>query len=384
MCYRNLYLQCSRMVNPMRKLLFIFLVCLPAFAQLPQSACNGAAETGTVINSGTANNTVVYTKSASPVWGYSVQLTQTTTVTGGAVTFNLSNDGGATFTAVPVAQVLNVSTFAQLTNPYTLVASTNQSFLILMNGASNFQVKLTTAMTGSGTITPFVTAVCTAPPAFVLDSLGFLKINIAAQALGKVLVTPDSVALPANQSVNESQVNGVTPLMGNGVSGTGSQRVNIASDNSAVSGFGAGATGSAPPANAVLEGGLGSGATGGLVIAPTTGDTYKAINVASATTTLLVTGVSGRQVRITALHFIVSAADNVAFIEGTGATCGTGTAGMAGGTTAGSGYNLAANGGLALGDGRGVVMQTVTTGDSVCAVTSGSAQLSGGLEYAIN
>lgn len=47
----------------------------------------------------------------------------------------------------------------------------------------------------------------------------------------KILVTPDSVALPANQSVNESQINGVTPLMGNGVTGTGSQRVTVASDN---------------------------------------------------------------------------------------------------------------------------------------------------------
>jgi hypothetical protein len=34
--------------------------------------------------------------------------------------------------------------------------------------------------------------------------------------------------------VNEAQINGVTPLMGNGVSGTGSQRVNIASDNSPI------------------------------------------------------------------------------------------------------------------------------------------------------
>ena len=49
----------------------------------------------------------------------------------------------------------------------------------------------------------------------------------------KVLVTPDSVALPANQSVNVAQVNGVAPLMGNGITGTGSQRVTIASDNTA-------------------------------------------------------------------------------------------------------------------------------------------------------
>lgn len=39
--------------------------------------------------------------------------------------------------------------------------------------------------------------------------------------------------LTANQSVNISQINGITPLMGNGVTGTGSQRVTIASDNTA-------------------------------------------------------------------------------------------------------------------------------------------------------
>lgn len=54
-------------------------------------------------------------------------------------------------------------------------------------------------------------------------------------SMTKLLVTPDSVALPANQSTNESQINGVTPLMGNGTTGTGSQRVTIASDNTAFS-----------------------------------------------------------------------------------------------------------------------------------------------------
>jgi hypothetical protein len=38
-------------------------------------------------------------------------------------------------------------------------------------------------------------------------------------------------ALTANQSVNNAQINGVAPLMGNGVTGTGSQRVTVASDN---------------------------------------------------------------------------------------------------------------------------------------------------------
>lgn len=37
-------------------------------------------------------------------------------------------------------------------------------------------------------------------------------------------------ALAANQSVNAAQINGITPLMGNGVTGTGSLRVTLASD----------------------------------------------------------------------------------------------------------------------------------------------------------
>lgn len=39
----------------------------------------------------------------------------------------------------------------------------------------------------------------------------------------------------SNLSTNVAQINGVTPLMGNGVTGTGSQRVTIASDNTAFS-----------------------------------------------------------------------------------------------------------------------------------------------------
>lgn len=69
-----------------------------------------------------------------------------------------------------------------------------------------------------------------------VKSAGTLRVVLATDQpalTNKLLVTPDSVALPANQSVNVSQINAVTPLMGNGVTGTGSQRVTIASDNTA-------------------------------------------------------------------------------------------------------------------------------------------------------
>ena len=57
----------------------------------------------------------------------------------------------------------------------------------------------------------------------------------AVTAITNALPTGANVigALTANQSVNNAQINGVAPLMGNGVTGTGSQRVTIASDNTA-------------------------------------------------------------------------------------------------------------------------------------------------------
>lgn len=71
-----------------------------------------------------------------------------------------------------------------------------------------------------------------------LKSAGTIRVVIATDQpalTNKLLVTPDSVALPANQSVNISQINGVTPLMGNGVTGTGSPRVTLVSDGTAIS-----------------------------------------------------------------------------------------------------------------------------------------------------
>lgn len=63
-------------------------------------------------------------------------------------------------------------------------------------------------------------------------------------------------ALSANQSVNVAQINGATPLMGAGNTGTGSPRVTVSTDQAAIATWGHGATGSAVPANAVYRGGI--------------------------------------------------------------------------------------------------------------------------------
>lgn len=143
------------------------------------------------------------------------------------------------------------------------------------------------------------------------------------------------------------------------------------------------AIGAAPPANALYTAGLGSGATGGFLIGLPVADTFKNINISSATTTLLITGVAGRQVRIASYELSTAGADNIEWIEGTGATCGTGTAAMVGGATSGLGYNFLANGIITRGSGIGTVLSTVTTGDSVCMVTSTTAQVAGHIAYTI-
>ena len=98
----------------------------------------------------------------------------------------------------------------------------------------------------------------------------------------------------------------------------------------------------------------------------------------------IVSGVAAKKVYICALDLVVSAADNVALVEGTTVTtpCDTGTAGMAGGTTAATGWNLAANGGLTKGNGQGLLYVTATAADSVCLLVSGAAQVSGAITYA--
>ena len=458
----------------MRKLILVSVLTLAlavvSAAQISgvgQFGCSGAPVTGTVWNSSTSLNSTQVLVGPTSAAGATVVLDQTTTITGGAVTFQ-ADYGDGNFVSVPAFAISNPASLAQISNPYTLVASTNQAFFFNLAGIYKLQLKLTTALTGTGSITPFTTSWCGVPivgpaneallagtafdtnsgtksagtqrvvlatdqPALTnkllvtpdsvalpanqstnvaqvagttadtnsgVKSAGTLRVVLATDQpalTNKLLVTPDSVALPANQSVNAAQINGVTPLMGNGVTGTGSPRVTIASDNTAFSVNAAqataanlnmradhsGATGAAPPARAAFVGGIASGATGGFVQGITACDLSKPVNISTATTTLMVTGVSGRQVRICAINLLTAAANNVAIVEGTGATCGTGTAGVNGGTTAASGWNFAANGGLAQGSGLGEIMTTATTGDSVCIITSAGTQLSGFIKYTI-
>src|SRR5271166_1471236 len=115
---------------------------------------------GTAWSSGTAINTFQYLPGNTTegallgVPAVYIQLDQTTPFSAGAVTFQGTYDN-VNWVTIPVAQVLNPNTFVQLSNPYTFVASTQQPFLILMQGYQNIRMNLTSTITGAGTVTPY-------------------------------------------------------------------------------------------------------------------------------------------------------------------------------------------------------------------------------------
>lgn len=211
---------------------------------------------------------------------------------------------------------------------------------------------------------------------------------------------------PSNASSNVAQINGVTPLMGAGNTGTGSLRVTISTDqaqltsslkvdpsavtspvsiaaNVATTDAATSATGSAVPAKAGYMGGSDGTNLVGLYLDPCQrgAKTSYPVNISTATTVRFASPTASKKTYLCSIFLMAGATDNVNIIEGTGGTCGTGTAGVTGGTTAASGPNAAANGGFTLGNGLGSVAITAGTNVDTCLITSAAVQLSGVITY---
>lgn len=194
----------------------------------------------------------------------------------------------------------------------------------------------------------------------------------------KILVTPDSVALPANQSVNVAQINGVTPLMGAGNTGTGSPRVTIATDQAALAGMGVGATAAAPPANANYIAGITSGATGGLLSGgiPVC-DSQAFLDMTTATTTELVALTTSRTIHVCHIRVISNGTTTFTFKRGTGTNCGTGT------TSIDNAIELTAQVGFIAGTGFGEVLNGGASANALCVTNSAAVNLHVFVRYAV-
>lgn len=113
--------------------------------------------------------------------------------------------------------------------------------------------------------------------------------------------------------------------------------------------------------------------------APVACDSFKPISITS--NTQIVTGGANEFVYICSITFGSIGGSSFSVVEGTGSTCGTGTAAVAGGTTAAAGYGLAANGTMNAGSGVGAIMKTATMGDNVCIFPSGTGPLAGVVSF---
>lgn len=99
------------------------------------------------------------------------------------------------------------------------------------------------------------------------------------------------------------------------------------------------------------------------------------INVSTATTTQLVALSAGKLIHVTSYDVIAGGTGNITFEYGTGTNCGTGTTILTGA------YNLAAQAGIAKGNGLGDVL-VVPSGNALCVLTSAAVQMSGSVSYA--
>lgn len=195
-------------------------------------------------------------------------------------------------------------------------------------------------------------------------------VTTAAPSYTNAQSSPLNLTTSGSLRTDTSSVGGNTVLTGNGSTGTGSQRVTIASDSSARAVAGEGATGSAAPSGA-QQMGMRSGAN---MVAATQANASVAISGNSAATTQLVALSASAVIHVTSFDFMAAGTANVTLVYGTGTNCGTGTTALTGA------YPLTAQAGIAKGSGQGPVL-VVPAGNALCWTNSAGVQVSGSLSY---
>jgi hypothetical protein len=161
----------------------------------------GAATAGSAVLSGTLN-------------GQSSALVQVTGTYTGALSLQVTANG-TTWVTVGGTPFQDVNTGVLSA---TIVSATQGIFRIGIQGALQYRITGLAAMTGTATIA-------------IRTSVSNRSVTLeSAIPAGTNIIG----ALSANQSSNVAQINGVVPLMGNGITGTGSIRVTVASNNTTI------------------------------------------------------------------------------------------------------------------------------------------------------
>jgi hypothetical protein len=174
----------------------------------PDLTATGSITTQNLVPAGVATAGSAVSKTGlSGMATAAVQVTGTYT---GALSAQVTVDGTnwITLGGTPFLNV-NTGVFSA-----TIASAAVGVFQLDVAGFNQFRITGLAAMTGTATVSIQLT-----------NGAGMVALDASIPTGANVIG-----ALTANQSVNASQINGVTPLMGNGVTGTGSLRVTLASD----------------------------------------------------------------------------------------------------------------------------------------------------------
>lgn len=292
-----------------------------------------------------------------------------TMTVGGTVTANAGTNLNTSLLAVEAGgNLASVATSASTTATNTGTVAGAVSAAVMQSNTK--QVNGVATLTGAGATGTGAQRVTAAQDTTTIagsapGTAGTPSANVVtvqgASSMTKLLVTPDSVALPANQSVNEAQIGAAAYALGQ-TTMSASAPVTVASDQSPVP---------------VAQGCAGQTVANTLVKAFS--------NAASASNLKVVAGVSAKKIYVCGINVgPVGAAVDVVLVEGTKSSveCDTGTGGLTGGTTPQAGWIFAANGGIAYGTGAAVVTKEVTAADDMCLFFSGAVTVAGVLTYA--
>jgi hypothetical protein len=116
---------------------------------------------------------------------------------------------------------------------------------------------------------------------------------------------------------------------------------------------------------------------------PCSSGTKVFVPISQTTGTQLLTGTASNRTYVCSINIVTATAQNIALVSGTGSVCATSTGAMMGGTTAATGWNLAANGGIVVSGGGASVAKSDTDADNVCLLQSSTGQISGTLVYVV-
>lgn len=204
-----------------------------------------------------------------------------------------------------------------------------------------------------------------------------------------------TVTNPGQVTVANTNANGQATM-------ANSSPVVLPSNMSAIALWGHGATGAAVPANATYFGfNSGGNLTAPAVATPlpvrqsdgtrtsvldpceANSQSYATGVITSATTTRIVAPSASNKTYACMFFTKASAVDSVAVVEGTGGTCGTGTAAVLGGTTTANGlvFGTAGDGLLLQLGGKVAAMQTAGTNVDLCLITSTAGPLIYAIKY---